>query len=48
MDSRSIAIWLWTFVHGVALLVIYGDYDVVVADLDVEAMIAESAPHLLG
>lgn len=46
-DPRSIAIRLWTFVHGAASLLIDEDYDIVAPDLDVEAMIAETAPHLL-
>jgi AcrR family transcriptional regulator len=46
-DPSAIAIRLWTFVHGAASLLIDEDYQVVAPDLDVEAMIAEVAPHLL-
>jgi AcrR family transcriptional regulator len=46
-DPRAIAIRLWTFVHGAASLLIDEDYEVVAPDIDVEAMIAEVAPHLL-
>jgi len=46
-DPSVIAVRLWTFVHGAASLLIDEDYQVVAPDLDVEAMIAEVAPHLL-
>lgn len=47
-DPGTIAIRLWTFVHGAASLLIDEDYEVVAPDLDVEAMIADVAPHLLS
>lgn len=46
-DPMAIAVRLWTFVHGAASLLIDEDYERVAPDLDVEAMIAEVAPHLL-
>ena len=47
-DPREIATLLWTFVHGVASLLIDKDYDVVVPELDVEAMISKTTPFLLS
>jgi len=46
-DPMALAIRLWTFVHGAASLLIDEDYERVAPELDVEAMIAEVAPHLL-
>lgn len=46
-DPRALAIRLWTFVHGAASLLIDEDYDKVAPGLDVEAMIADTAPNLL-
>ena len=46
-DPRMIAIRLWTFVHGAASLLIDEDYAVVAPDLDVMAMIRETAPLIL-
>ncbi len=47
-DPRVIAIRLWTLVHGAASLLIDGDYDVVEPGLDVNALISEATPLLLG
>lgn len=46
-DPKTIAIRLWTFVHGAASLLIDGDYAKVAPGLDVEALIAETTPSLL-
>jgi AcrR family transcriptional regulator len=46
-DPRAIAIRLWTFVHGAASLLIDEDYSKVAPDLDVMAMVRETAPLLL-
>lgn len=47
-DPRMQALKLWTFVHGAACLLIDHDYDKMAPDLDVDAMVAEAAPQLLG
>ena len=47
-DAAATALKLWTFVHGAASLLIDGDYDVVAPGLDVNAMIAATAPNLLA
>ena len=47
-DPRAIAIRLWTFVHGIASLLIDEDYAVVAPDLDVMAMIRETTPLMLA
>ncbi len=47
-DPRLTALKLWTFVHGAACLLIDEDYQKVAPDLDVEALIADGAPQLLG
>ncbi len=46
-DPTEIAVRLWTFVHGVASLLIDEDYATVVPDFDVEKMISETTPLLL-
>lgn len=46
-DAMQIHMRLWTFVHGVASLLIDGDYDVIYPGFDYERMIAETTPHLL-
>ncbi len=46
-DPKTIAIRLWTFVHGAASLLIDEDYAKVAPDLDVEALIDETTPSLL-
>ena len=47
-DPKTIAIRLWTFVHGAASLLIDEDYAKVAPDLDVEALIDETTPFLLN
>ncbi len=47
-DPTAIAVRLWTFVHGAASLLIDDDYNACVPGLDVEAMINEATPLLLG
>ncbi len=47
-DPRAIAIRLWTFVHGAASLLIDEDYAKVAPDLDVDALITDTTPHLLA
>ena len=47
-NPQEIAVRLWTFVHGAASLLIDGDYAVVAADLDVDALIEATCPRLLG
>ncbi|MGI9463434.1 MAG: TetR/AcrR family transcriptional regulator [Aestuariivirgaceae bacterium] len=47
-DPETIAVRLWTFVHGAASLLIDEDYAKVAPGLDVEALIAETTPSLLG
>jgi hypothetical protein len=46
-DPMDIALRLWTFVHGVASLLIDGDYASVAPGLDVDRFIADAAPLLL-
>jgi AcrR family transcriptional regulator len=46
-DASTIAVELWTFVHGVASLAIDGDYDKVAPGLDTDALIAKTSPRLL-
>lgn len=46
-DAPTIAVELWTFVHGVASLAIDGDYDKVAPGLDTDALIANASPRLL-
>jgi AcrR family transcriptional regulator len=46
-DAESIAVQLWTFVHGAASLRIDGDYESVAPGLDVHQLIAEVTPRLL-
>ena len=46
-DARTIAVELWTFVHGVSSLAIDGDYDKVAPGLDTNALIERAAPRLL-
>lgn len=47
-DPTEISVRLWTFVHGAASLLIDEDYAKVVPDLDIDQLIASSAPLLLG
>jgi AcrR family transcriptional regulator len=46
-DAQSIALQLWTFVHGAASLTIDGDYVKVAPDLEVEKLITLGAERLL-
>lgn len=46
-DPRTIAVRLWTFVHGAASLLIDEDYAKVAPGLDVETLIADTTPSLL-
>jgi AcrR family transcriptional regulator len=47
-NAPSIALSLWTFVHGAASLDIDRDYDKVAPGLDVAAMMARVTPQLLS
>lgn len=47
-DALEIALRLWTFVHGAASLQIDKDYLVIAPDLDVNRLIADATPGLLG
>jgi AcrR family transcriptional regulator len=47
-DARTLALNLWTFVHGAASLTIDGDYQKVAPNLDVDRLVAEATPRLLG
>jgi AcrR family transcriptional regulator len=47
-DALEIALRVWTFVHGVASLQIDKDYLVIAPELDVNCLIANAAPGLLG
>jgi Tetracyclin repressor-like, C-terminal domain len=47
-DALEIALRLWTFVHGAASLQIDKDYLVVAPQLDVNRLIADATPGLLG
>ncbi len=47
-DALEIALRLWTFVHGAASLLIDKDYLVVAPELDVNRLIADATPGLLG
>jgi AcrR family transcriptional regulator len=47
-DALGIALRLWTFVHGAASLQIDKDYLVVAPQLDVNRLIADATPGLLG
>jgi AcrR family transcriptional regulator len=47
-DAQEIALRLWTFVHGAASLQIDHDYLVAAPGLDVDRLIANGAPGLLG
>jgi AcrR family transcriptional regulator len=47
-DALEIALRLWTFVHGAASLQIEKDYLVIAPDLDVNRLIADATPGLLG
>jgi hypothetical protein len=46
-DPTEIATRMWTFVHGAASLLIDGDYDIVVPDLDIREMIRRTTPMML-
>lgn len=47
-DARSVAVELWTFVHGVSSLAIDGDYERVTPGLDTDALIERVSPRLLA
>jgi AcrR family transcriptional regulator len=47
-DAKSIALALWTFVHGAASLVIDRDYEKVAPGLDVTALIRQVTPRILS
>ena len=47
-DAQEIAMRLWTFVHGAASLMIDKDYLEMAPQLDVNSLIANAAPGLLG
>lgn len=47
-DAEKIAIRLWTFVHGASSLELDGDYGRVAPGLDVQKLIADVTPKLLG
>jgi AcrR family transcriptional regulator len=47
-DALEIALRLWTFVHGAASLRIDQDYLAIAPGLDVNRLIADAAPGLLG
>ena len=46
-DARTLALELWTFVHGAACLVIDKDYEKVAPGLDVSSLVSEVTPKLL-
>lgn len=46
-DRKTIAVRLWTFVHGAASLLIDEDYAKVAPELDVETLIADTTPSPL-
>jgi AcrR family transcriptional regulator len=47
-DALEIALRLWTFVHGAASLLIDKDYLEIAPQLDVNSLIANAVPGLLG
>lgn len=47
-DPMLMALKLWTFVHGAACLLIDEDYQKIVPDLDVDALIVSATPQLLA
>lgn len=47
-DARPIALELWTFVHGLSCLLVDGDYEKVAPELDVEQLISQATPKILG
>ncbi len=47
-DAGAVAVKMWTFVHGASALLMDDKYEKVTPDLDVNAMIAEAVPMLLG
>lgn len=47
-DADAIAVKMWTFVHGASALLMDDKYEKVTPDLDVNRMIAEAVPLLLG
>ena len=47
-DALEIALRLWTFVHGAASLLIDKDYLEIAPELDVNSLIANAMPGLLG
>jgi AcrR family transcriptional regulator len=47
-DAMEIALRLWTFVHGAASLQIDQDYLAIAPGLDVNRLIADASPGLLG
>lgn len=46
-NAEFVAVQLWTFVHGVASLLIDEDYDKVAPNLDIEAMLADFSRRML-
>lgn len=46
--SKKTSVLLWTFVHGVASLLIDEDYNVADIAIDIDAMIEVATPRLLG
>lgn len=47
-DADAVAVKMWTFVHGASALLMDDKYEKVTPDLDVNGMIAEAVPMLLG
>lgn len=47
-NAQLLALELWTFVHGAASLLIDEDYQKVAPGIDVNALIADVAPRLIG
>lgn len=47
-DARAIATTLWTFVHGMASLTIEGDYEKVVPDVDLNAVLSIATQQMLS
>lgn len=47
-DARLIALELWTFVHGLSCLLVEGDYEKVAPGLDIDLLISQATPKILG
>jgi AcrR family transcriptional regulator len=47
-EAQQIALRLWTFVHGAASLLVDQDYDAIAPDIEVNQLIADATPGLLG